>query len=247
MTFLSTYEGTRRHRRRRAWRRMAAWLALVVVLAVISGTAYQLGVSQGRTEAARLEQDLAGLREAHRAMAERTARAEQQAEAATARADRLQRQLETELPQGVLKDLSNRLAERLSQGVPPERLAFLLDQAVIVRACARDLERQHLAVHTTQATVPAGAAAFAEGRILVSAEGAAAVGPMVAEEVQPGFDPTRPIVLRFLAIDGDVGTVRGVLPLTYALAQGKDEFQFAIQASDRPGQIDITSQRCPLP
>lgn len=246
MTFLSTYEGTRRNRRRRAWRRGVWWLALVALVAAVGSAAYRLGTSQGRTEAARLEQDLASLREAGRLMAERTARAEQQAEAATARAAQLQRQLETELPRGVLKELGDRLAERLRQGVPPERLAFLLDQAAIVRPCARDPERQRLTVHTTQATVPAGSAAFAEGRILVSAEGAASAAPTMTGD-PPGFDAARPIVVRFLAIDGDVGTVRGVLPLTYALAQGKEEFQFAIRASDRPDQIDITSQRCPLP
>ncbi|MFO1071320.1 MAG: hypothetical protein U1E17_01145 [Geminicoccaceae bacterium] len=53
--------------------------------------------------------------------------------------------------------------------------------------------------------------------------------------------------MQFLAIDGDVGTAHGVLPLTHVLAQAKEEFRFSVRASDRPGQIEITSQRCPLP
>jgi hypothetical protein len=91
--------------------------------------------------------------------------------------------------------------------------------------------------------------AFADGRVMVSAEGArASVSDTSAgSEPEPGFDLERPVTLRFLDIDGDVGSVTGRLPLTHALAQAQEEFLFAIRASERPGQIEVTSQRCSLP
>lgn len=260
MPLLATFEGTRRSRRRRAFWRVFLRVALAALLAAGAGAGYRLGASQGNARIERLEQDLAELRQADAAQIERAARAEQQAEAAIVAQAELRERLSTELPQGVAKELLERVAAKLQAGVPPARLAFLIDQAAAT-ACGRDLEQQRIEVHTPRAKVPAGAAAFAQGRILVSAEGADAgvaeggtqpTGPgtpgagTLASAV-PGFDAARPVTVQFLAIDGDVGTAHGVLPLTHVLAQAKEEFRFSVRASDRPGQIEITSQRCPLP
>lgn len=251
MGILSTYEGTRRGRRRRAARRAALWLALAAVVGLAAAAlGYRLGGSQGRAAAARLEADLARLQERDRAAGDRVARAEQQAEAAIARAAQLQARLDAELPRGALADLVARLADRLRGGVPADRIAFLLDRAAVERRCVGQLETRRVAVRTPRATGPSGSAAFADGRVLVSAEGAAppaaSAGPATGGE--PGFDPARPVTLRFLAIDGEAGALKGLLPLTHALAQGQEEFLFAVRAvADRPGEIEITSQRCPLP
>ena len=243
MQLLTTFEGTRRSRRRRAWRRAFVRLVLAALLAGAAGIGYRLGASQGHARIERLEQDLTELRQAEAVLAERAIRAEQQAEAAILAQAELRERLRAELPQGELKDLVDRLALRLREGVPADRLAFLIGQAA-ARTCARELEQQRLEVHTPRARNPAGAAAFAQGRILVTAEGAAAP---LDDAPTPGFDVARPVILRFLAIDGDVGTAHGVLPLTHALAQAQEEFRFSARAGARPGEIELTSQRCPLP
>lgn len=247
MQLLSTFEGTRRSRRRRSFWRGLAWLGVLTAILGAAGVGYRIGVSQGRTEAGRLERDVGMLHERNRLLTERMARAEQQAEAVITREAQLQRRLEEELPRGELRQLLDLATERLRSGVPVERLAFLLREATLVRRCSREVETRRLVVHTPVATSPVGAVAFAEGRVMVSAEGASAPTTEAVTDAEPGFDPERPVTLRFLDIEGDVGSVTGRLPLTHALAQGQEEFLFAIRVSDRPGQIEVTSQRCNLP
>lgn len=245
MPLLSTFEGTRRDRRRRALSRGFAWAAVLAAVAAAAAAGYRTGVSQGRTETERLQRDVAALQERNRTLNERVARAEQQAEAAIARAARLQRRLAAEVPQGELRRLVELAGERLRAGAPPERLALLLQEAVVQRRCARGVETKRVAVHTPRATSPVEPVAFAEGRVTVSAEGAAA--PPAADGGAPGFDRERPVTLRFLDIEGDVGTASGRLPLTHALVQGEEEFLFLARAGEQPGEIELTSQRCSLP
>jgi hypothetical protein len=245
MQLLSTFGETRRSRRRQASWRLLRWCALAAALAIAVGAGYRIGVSQGRTEAARLEQDLTDARELQRLAGERLARAEQQAETAIARHAQLQRRFADEVPSGELRRLLELATAQLRAGVPVARLEFLLREAAVERRCDRAVETQRLVVHTPAALSPMATAAFAEGRVMVSAEGAKA--PIAAEGAEPGFDPERPVTLRFLDLDGDVATAAGRLPLAHALVQGGEEFRFAARADDRPDRIEVTSQRCRLP
>ena len=245
MQLLSTFGETRRSRRRQASWRLLRWCALAAALAIAVGAGYRIGVSQGRTETARLEQDLADARELQRLAGERLARAEQQAESAIARHAQLQRRFADEVPSGEPRRLLELATAQLRAGVPATRLEFLLREAAVERRCDRAVETQRLVVHTPAAVSPMATVAFAGGRVTVSAEGAKA--PVAAEGAEPGFDPEQPVTLRFLDLDGDVGSAVGRLPLAHALVQGSEEFRFAARPGVRPGEIEVSSQRCPLP
>jgi hypothetical protein len=207
---------------------------------------YQVGVSQGRTGTARLEADLATMRELNRAASERAAHAEQQAEAVIARHAQLQQLYRREVPSGELRQLLDLAGDRLRSGVPASRLQFVLRETSVERRCDGELDTKRVAVHTSASAGTIAAAAFAEDRVTVTSEGTAARGPDGTLESR--FDPARPVALRFLEIDGDVGTARGTLPLTHSLVLGGDEFRFLARPSEKqPGSLEITAQRCAFP
>ena len=252
MPLLSTYGDTRRSKRRHAALGLIGWAVLAGLVVMGLAVSYRLGLSQGRTEIARLEGDLATMHELNRVMSERAAHAEQGAEAAITRRAQLEQAYRAEVPAGQLRELVDLAQARLKDGVPFDRLAFLLRAARIERRCEKDLERRRVPVHTAASTSPLGSTGFLDGRITVTAEGMAAPRPEGggggASAGEP-FDPARPVALRFLRIDGEVAAVEGRLPLTHAVVLGGQELMFAIAATDQapPGQVEVTMQRCAYP
>jgi hypothetical protein len=246
MELLSTFAGTRRSRRRQAVWSAVKWVVLAACVLGGALASYRVGVSQSRTEIARLEGDLATMHELNRLMSERVAKAEQQAEAAITRHAQLRQIYRNEVPTGELRELVDLIAARLRAGVPAARLRFLLREATVERRCEKEIEAKRVPVHTPISTGPVTTVGFADNRITISGEGASA---RTADGTPEGwFDPAQPVTLRFLEIDGDVGTVEGHLPLAHALVLGNNEFLFAIKASDKQqGQIDVTMQRCAFP
>lgn len=246
MEILSTFAGTRRSRRRQAFWRVVLWGALALLAIGGSLASYRVGVSKSQAEAQRLERDLAAMHELNRQMSERIARAEQQAEGAITRYAQLQRTYQSEVPRGDLRELVDLIDQRLRQGVPPARLRFLLQHATAERRCDKEVETKRVPVHTPTNTAAVSTVGFAENRITVSGEGSTA--RTADGKPEPFFDPAQPVTLRFLEIDGDVGTIEGTLPLAHSLVLGSSEYLFAIKPSDKqPGQIDVTVQRCAFP
>jgi hypothetical protein len=246
MELLSTFAGTRRSRRRQTFRSFVLWGALALLAIGGCVGSYRVGVAKSRAEVRRLERDLAAMHELNRQMSERIARAEQQAEGAITRFAQLQRTYQSEVPRGEPRELLELIDRRLQQGVPAARLRFLLEHASAERRCDKEVETKRLVVHTPTNTAAVSTVGFADNKITVSGEGSTA---RTAEgQPEPFFDPAQPVTLRFLEIDGDVGTIEGTLPLAHSLVTGGSEYLFAIKPSDKlPGQIDVTVQRCAFP
>jgi outer membrane murein-binding lipoprotein Lpp len=242
---LSSFAGAPRRGQRRRWPRVIGAALLLGGLLATMAAAYRVGVAQGRTEVERLKRDVLALREHNRALHERAARADQQAESAIARAARLQREFHEQLPSGEVRQLGDLAAERIRAGVPAGRLAFLLREARPERRCGKEVEARQLPVRTPATTTAVTAVDFASGKILASAEGMTARD--AAGTAQPSFDPSQPVTVRFLKIDGEVATAAGRLPLAHAVVLGAEEFQFAIRPADRPDEVRITAQRCASP
>jgi hypothetical protein len=242
---LTTFGETRRSRRRQAWwgAGRVAGLALLVVGGALAS--YQIGRAQSRVEVSRLEADLAALQELNRLLSERSASAEQRAEAAVIKTARLQQSYDTDVPRGDLRALTELLAQRLRDGVPGERIAFLLREAQVQRKCEDATDAKRLVVHTSAAVVPPASAAFGKDKIIVTAEGAPIRRPDGTTDA--AFDASRPVTLRFLRIGRDVAKVEGALPLSHALVLGDKEYLFAAKAADKPGQVELVAQACAYP
>ena len=186
---------TRRGRRRQVpWRLLTA-TALGTVLVVAALASYRIGLSQGRIEVLRIEADLGRLRDLNRLMSERTAAAEQQAEAAIARAAQLQQRQRSAAPGPELQRLMTVGAEQLRAGLPVDRLEFLLRHASPGQTCEKAIDSRRVVVHTPVSTGSIASAAFADNRVVVTGEGTAAQGGRRdgGGEVRPG--PTGDIAL----------------------------------------------------
>jgi len=149
------------------------------------------------------------------------------------------------VPQGVLENLVTLLAERLQAGVPAERLEFVVARASIERVCKSQIESRRLEIRTPVGTDVDNRTSLAGERITVSGEGQPARDE--AGVAQAWFDPAKPVVLRFLTIDGDVERVENQLPLTHALVFDDKEYRFLAAPADRRGFVDLAVQECDYP
>jgi hypothetical protein len=245
MQLLTSFGDTRRSRRRQAVL-SGTRLAVIALLALVgAGASYQIGRSQGRIELARLQADIAAQQELNRLLSARAAAAEQGAEAAVTKAARLQQAYNSEVPRGEMRTLIGILERRLKEGVPADRLAFLLREAEVARQCDPQTESKHLAVHTSAAIIPPANVTFAKDKIIITSEGAPTRRPDGTAD--PAFDPAKTVTLRFLRIGRDVAKVEGQLPLSHALVLGDKEYLFAAKATERTGLLEITAQTCNYP
>jgi hypothetical protein len=161
-----------------------------------------------------------------------------------ARAAQMERALQAGTPKGAVADLLRLIETRLADGVPEERLAFVVAQASAERRCDERVETRRLQPRTPLNTSNLAAATFADNKVSVTARGAAAAdGP--AETV---FDPARPVELRFLKIGGEVETASGLLPLGHAFVMGERELRFIARLADRQaGIVELSLQSCAYP
>lgn len=193
-----------------------------------------------------MQADLTRSQEFSRRLGEQMAMVEQQAEAAIARYAQLQQMQHSQAPSAEVRQLGELAAERLRTGVPASRLAFLLTQAKPEQVCAKDIETRRVLVHAAGGTGRVDSVGFAGNRILVTGERRTV--PAAAAAVQPGDDSAPSIALRFLAIDGEVSTAAGSLPITHAVVLSDTEFRFTVKPSEQqPEAIDISVQRCDFP
>ena len=246
MQLLMSFGDTRRARRRQAYLgtvRLVVTGLLVLVGAVAS---YYVGRSQSRVEIARLRADLSALQELNRLLTERAANAEQRAEAEITKTARLRQDYAANVPRGDVREMLALVEAKLRDGVPAERLAFLLREARVERRCDPQTETKRLSVHTAAATVPPSTIAFAKDRISISAEGAPT--RKLGGNTESAFDPAQPVALRFLKIGRDVAKVEGRLPISYALVLGDQEYLFLAKPSDKvAGQVEVVAQVCAYP
>ena len=102
--------------------------------------------------------DLASLTSS-RLMSERVASAEQQAEAAITRAAQLQQLQRSRTPSAELQRLMEVASAWLAAGMPADRLEFVLRQASLERACAKEIDTRRVVIHTLVSTAPSPASA----------------------------------------------------------------------------------------
>jgi hypothetical protein len=245
MAILSARGPSRGRRRRRA----LGWVLLLsgatlALLFLVATSAYQLAASRFGTEAGRLRRDMAALLEQNRLLSERVAVAEQRGAMAVARAAQIERDRQAGLPQGDAARLLRAVEGRLAEGVPAQRLAFVLANAAPQPPCEEKIETRRIQPRTPASTSAAVTATFAENKVTASAHAASAR----TGQAESGFDPVQPVELRFTTIGGSIETARGVLPLGHAFVLGQKELRFIAKAADRaPGAIELSLQTCAYP
>ncbi len=235
----------RRRRRRWPWPWLLALAggAVLVVLAAYGG--YRAGLAEGAATRARLLSERQRAEETVRILEEKLARTE-------ARLDQLRlayRELETayrrKAIEGELEELLALVRRRLAEGVPLERLRFLIASAAPQERCDQELEAGRVYVRVPLARGVRFGLALADGRIALSVAGR----PARDEEGRPEawFDPAAPVAVEFVLLDGSRQRIEGTLPLVHRLVAGGDEYRIGLQPDSRRGWVRVAVQRCDYP
>lgn len=239
---LGLYDYDRRYRRR-FW---AGFFKFILFLALLLGVgiyAYQIGVEQFKERDAAQRQEAQDLKR-EKDKLELMARQLRQAQLnADAKVRELETRLANELPQGDLAELVKLLAQRLSAGVSPGRLGFVISQAQEQRTCSQQ-EMKRFRLGTPLFPQTGSAASFAGGTLSVVGSGKSAVDGNGRPEAW--FDPAHPVQLVITAHGGKPMTAEGMLPLHQSVVVGDSEFRLTAVPGPR-SFVEVTADRCPYP
>lgn len=134
--------------------------------------------------------------------------------------------------------------KKAADGVALPRLTEIISSATRERRCDGNPIVKRFRVRTPITGDEGTAATFGNNVITIRAEGRSARNE--AGDPEAWFDPAQPIALNFLHINGAAGRTEGVLPLSYAMAVGKDEYRFQIDKGPI-GLIVVAMDRCDYP
>ena len=234
-----------RARRRLFWG-LAKWSVALAMIGLAGLFAYKTGTSLAEIDSERKNEQIAQLQAQSQALQTDNTTLKATAEQAQTQAREWEQRYEAEVPSGDRKMLLDLATRKLSEGVDPARLTFLINAASNARSCDAEPESKRLLVKTPVGKVGKEAsAAFADRRITVTAEGVPAVNEKGQKEAW--FDPAQPITVQFAKIDGQAIASTGIVPLQHQMVLGDSEFHFSVDVDEKRGFAVVTSERCNFP
>jgi len=238
---LGSYED---RRRKKTWGRIVKLVFFVGLLGGVAIFSYQVGVQDRNRNLADLVDEKNALEgqvdQAGNAIAELRARV---AEAA-AQAEIWERRYREDVPEGALAELNRKAAARIEEGVPAERLAFVIDNVRAARDC-EPAETKRFLLQTPLTEGPATWVTFLDGRMTVTGSGQSATDD--AGRPHAWFDPAEPVTLRVTEIGGLQSETTSALPLHHSVVDGAVEHRFTVVAGETRGFVEVTADRCAFP
>ncbi len=240
---LGHYNPRSRYRERAAKRANTMFLAII-----LAGALLGIGIWIGRqhavfqieslkkeaessaAESARLQEELVKVRAEHQTL--------------SSRFDQLQTQYDQELPEnGPARELLQMLRKQLEDGMPPERLSFLIKSARPPRNCS-DPSAKRFMVKTPAYSGPDSVASIGEGAVNISGIGASSRN----KEGQPEawYDPTQPVTVTFKVSGGDAEKKVGTLPFQHSVIAAGKEYRFTLSEGEK-SFVKVTFDSCDYP
>lgn len=238
---LGLYDQERR-RRQRFWLQLAKAVVVLALLLAVGLFAYQMGVERQKALAVAAAEDTQGLRREKDELERSLAQAQQATRAVEAHAAELDARIRREQPQGELARLHALLAERLSAGVDPNRIAFAMSEMQPARKCDQaESRRLILTLPQHRGTPPS---VTVGGTLTATGEGVPAKG--ARGQAENWFDPAQPVRIRLVDPAGKRTALEGMLPLSRSLLVAGSEFRLTVSAGPR-SFVEIRAERCPFP
>ncbi len=241
---LGLHETRQRRRRQRRW----AAFKFLFVAALLGGSlalAYELGGQIAGAEEDALREELKAAQEEQEQF--ETLRSDLKAEVARAQQAEAQwrERYQQDVPQGEVAEILELTRRRLQDGVPAERLRFVVEQVSAERDCAGEPETKRFIVRTPIYTGGADSIGFADSSITITATGESATDAQGRPNAW--FDPAKPLRVSVTPIGGEAKVVEGELPLHFSLVRGDTEHLFTAVAADRRGFLEVTEDTCAYP
>lgn len=229
----TSYRRERQRQRNRTLWTTIKWLLMLGFIAAVAGYAWVTASRVAGQEAVALKQENGQLT-SQVANLEADLRESKAQEAV----------LQERLPSTDEMMLLEAARKKTAEGVSLPRLTEIISAASRARKCDGDPAVKRFRVRTPITGDDGTAATFGNNVITVRAEGRSARNE--AGDPEAWFDPAQPIALNFLHINGAAGRTEGVLPISYAMAVGKDEYRFQIDKGP-VGLIVAAMDRCDYP
>jgi hypothetical protein len=220
-------------RRQRVWLGLFKWVLLIGAVFLAGGYAWYTGSSVARREADQLQ-------------AENTAFKQdiEKLQAQIAEGKGREAGLAQQVPPENLRNLMELIRGKVNNGVPVERLEFVISAAMAERSCDAAPSTKRFFVQTPVHQTPGALASFGDNAITVTADGNPTVNPQ--GKLEAWFDPAQPVTLTFTEAKGAVSKTTGVLPIARSIVVGGFEYKFSIAAGVR-GIVNVTLERCRYP
>lgn len=234
MSHRNRYRAERRQRLAAGLAKLSLWIGMLGTTAFYS---YHVGIQVVQDDLAEMTASQQQDRQAAASAAGELERLRGELAEARGQARHFQALYERSQPSSEAGELLRLIEDKLGAGLPRERLAFFIQAAEAPTRCG-EVAAKSLVVRT-------GAHGGQEVRF-----GEAGSALAVSAEGQPdpaakgrGFDPSKPVTLRFAPVGGKVSEVSGVLPLRHVVLTRSYEQRFTIIAGPK-GTLQVSGDRC---
>ncbi len=234
----------RRAERRRRRRRTIGVLALLVGLVALAALAYESGSRLAQMETDALRAEIESQRRAIAALKRDLSATEARLRDSESRVREAEARYARDVPTGVARELFALVQERLSEGLPAERLSLVLRNATAGTKCEPELEIRRFLLATPLVRGGTTSVSFSGG-IVVTGEGVSARSPEGAPFAW--FDPAQPVSIVAIQPGGVRTETSGTLPLAFSIVRGATEHRFIVAASELRGFVQVTAERCEYP
>lgn len=221
---LNSYNPSSRYRER-AMQRMTNAISMIIVIALSACVGFWIGKQYGVERAISLEEQVTALTKERNLLQSNVTELRAEAQTANTRYEQIKAEYNAVLPEGPMQDITKLVREQLTQGMAPERLAFVIKSARPPTDCTEP-ETKRFVVSTPSYTGPESSASVADGAIIVKAKGASASSKDGKPEAW--FDPAQNVEVTFTSAGG-TEVKKGALPIRHSVVAGNREYRFTIE------------------
>jgi hypothetical protein len=216
-------------------------LAVGSVLGLTVYYAYEVGYRVAQGEVSALKEQVAQAAEDQRKAQEQAEGDRAALNEAKKQADDFKALYEQVKPTDALKDLTALLHGKLSEGMDPKRLAFVIKSAQNPHDC-QTIPAKRFLVRTPRYKGPSTYTSVRlDEMVSLSADGAGA-----NDGHEQYFDAERSLKLHVGVPGARDSDISGKLPIEHAVVVKNTEFHFTVSAASNRGFVEVTSEKCEL-
>lgn len=221
---LNSYNPHNRYRERKMLRVTNA-VSMLLVIALSVSVGFWVGKQYGAERVFSLGEQVTELTNERNSLQGNVTELRAEAQTANTRYEQIKAEYNALMPEGPMQDLTKLVREQLTQGMAPERLAFVIKSARPPTDCT-DPETKRFVVSTPSYTGPESSAAVADGAIIVKAKGASSINKDGKPEAW--FDPAQNVEVTFTTSKGNE-VKKGPFPIRSSVITGNREYRFTIE------------------
>jgi hypothetical protein len=240
---LGRYNPRSRYQERSA-RRMNTILITVVSSALLLGLGIWIGRQHAVFQLESLKKEAETAQLDAEKMQDELIKVRAEAQTANSRLEQLQQQYNQDLPEGgPLRMLVQMVKNQLDEGMPPERLSFIIRSARPPRNCS-DPSTKRFMVKTPAYSGPDSAAVIGEGAVSITGIGASSRNK--DGQLEAWYDPTQPVTVIFKTSSGETEKKTITLPAQHSLISAGREYRFTLSEGEK-SFLKVTYDSCDYP